>query len=71
MLVDKIKHKIEQLTHKIEMMEKRKDILIHELYTKRSGRDIEVRLEIEQLRAKLQEDSKFVKFLMELLEDED
>lgn len=68
---EKIKKRIKDLEHKIEMMEKRKDILIHELYTKRSGRDIEVRLEIEQLRAKLQEDRKFVKFLMELLEEED
>lgn len=68
---EKIKKRIKDLEHKIEMMEKRKDILIHELYTKRSGRDIEVRLEIEQLRAKLQEDTKFVKFLMELLEEED
>ena len=68
---EKIEKRIKDLEHKIEMMEKRKDILIQELYTKRSGRDIEVRLEIEQLRAKLQEDRKFVKFLMELLEDED
>ena len=68
---EKIKKRIKDLEHKIEMMEKRKDILIHELYTKRSGRDIEVRLEIEQLRVKLQEDRKFVKFLMELLEEED
>ena len=68
---EKIEKRIKDLEHKIEMMEKRKDILIHELYTKRSGRDIEVRLEIEQLRAKLQEDTKFVKFLMELLEEED
>lgn len=68
---EKIKKRIKDLEHKIEMMEKRKDILIRELYTKRSGRDIEVRLEIEQLRAKLQEDRKFVKFLMELLEEED
>ena len=68
---EKIKKRIKDLEHKIEMMEKRKDILIHELYTKRSGRDIEVRLEIEQLRTKLQEDRKFVKFLMELLEEED
>ena len=68
---EKIEKHIIDLEHKIEMMEKRKDIMIHELYTKRSGRDIEVRLEIEQLRAKLQEDRKFVKFLMELLEEED
>ena len=68
---EKIEKRIKDLEHKIEMMEKRKDILIHELYTKRASRDIEVRLEIEQLRAKLQEDRKFVKFLMELLEDED
>ena len=68
---EKIKKHIKDLEHKIEMMEKWIDILIHELYTKRSGRDIEVRLEVEQLRAKLQEDRKFVKFLMELLEDED
>lgn len=68
---EKIEKRIKDLEHKIEMMEKRKDILIHELYTKRSGRDIEVRLEIEQLRAKLQEDKKFVNFLMELLEEED
>lgn len=68
---EKIEKRIKDLEHKIEMMEKRKDILIHELYTKRSGRDIEIRLEIEQLRAKLQEDRKFVKFLMELLEEED
>lgn len=68
---EKIEKRIKDLEHKIEMMEKRKDILIHELYTKRSGRDIEVRLEIEQLRVKLQEDRKFVKFLMELLEEKD
>ena len=68
---EKIEKRIKDLEHKIEMMEKRKDILIHELYTKRSGRDIEVRLEIEQLRGKLQEDKKFVNFLMELLEEED
>ena len=68
---EKIEKRIKDLEHKIEMMEKRKDILVHELYTKRAGRDIEVRLEIEQLRAKLQEDRKFVKFLMELLGDED
>ena len=68
---EKIEKRIKDLEHKIEMMEKRKDILIHELYTKRSGRDIEIRLEIEQLRAKLQEDRKFVKFLMELLEEKD
>ena len=68
---EKIEKHIKDLEHKIEMMEKRKDILIHELYTKRSGRDIEVRLEIEQLRVKLQEDRKFVKFLMELLEEKD
>ena len=68
---EKIEKRIKDLEHKIEMMEKRKDILIHELYTKRSGRDIEVRLEIEQLRAKLQEDKKFVDFLMELLEEKD
>ena len=68
---EKIKKCVKDLEHKIEMMEKRKDILIHELYTKRSGRDIEVRLEIEQLRVKLQEDRKFVKFLMELLEEKD
>ena len=68
---EKIEKRIKDLEHKIEMMEKRKDILIHDLYTKRSGRDIEVRLEIEQLRAKLQEDRKFVKFLMELLEEKD
>lgn len=68
---EKIEKRIKDLEHKIEMMEKRKDILIHELYTKRSGRDIEVRLEIEQLRAKLQEDKKFVNFLMELLEEKD
>ena len=68
---EKIEKRIKDLEHKIEMMEKRKDILIHELYTKRSGRDIEIRLEIEQLRAKLQEDKKFVNFLMELLEEDD
>ena len=68
---EKIEKRIKDLEHKIEMMEKRKDMLIHELYTKRSGRDIEVRLEIEQLRVKLQEDRKIVKFLMELLEEED
>ena len=68
---EKIEKRIKDLEHKIEMMEKRKDILIHELYTKRSGRDIEIRLEIEQLRAKLQEDKKFVNFLMELLEEKD
>lgn len=64
MLVDKIKHKIEQLTHKVEMMKKRQEQLVHEAYTKRHReRDDEMlRLEV-----KIEEDEKFIKFLKELI----
>ena len=64
MLVDRIKHKIEQLERKVEMMKKRQEQLIHEAYTKRHReRDDEMlRLEV-----KIEEDEKFIKFLKELV----
>ena len=66
MLVDRIEHKIEQLTHKVEMMKKRQEQLVHEAYTKRHReRDDEMlRLEV-----KIEEDEKFIKFLKELVEE--
>ena len=64
MLVDRIKHKIEQLEHKVDMMKKRQEQLVHEAYTKRHReRDDEMlRLEV-----KIEEDEKFIKFLKELI----
>ena len=35
MLVDRIGHKIEQLEHKVQMMKKRQEQLVHEAYTKK------------------------------------
>ena len=66
MMVDRIKYKIEQLTHKVEMMKKRQEQLVHEAYTKRHReRDDEMlRLEV-----KIEEDEKFIKFLKELIEE--
>ena len=66
MLVDRIKHKIEQLQRKVEMMRKRQEQLVHEAYTKRHReRDDEMlRLEV-----KIEEDEKFIKFLKELIEE--
>ena len=66
MLVDRIKHKIEQLEHKVQMMKKRQEQLVHEAYTKRHReRDDEMlRLEV-----KIEEDEKFIKFLKELVEE--
>ena len=66
MLVDRIKHKIEQLERKVEMMKKRQEQLVHEAYTKRHReRDDEMlRLEV-----KIEEDEKFIKFLKELIEE--
>lgn len=64
MLVERIKHKIEQLERKVEMMKKRQEQLVHEAYTKRHReRDDEMlRLEV-----KIEEDEKFIKFLKELV----
>ena len=64
MMMDRIKYKIEQLEHKVEMMKKRQEQLIHEAYTKRRReRDDEMlRLEV-----KIEEDEKFIKFLKELI----
>ena len=64
MLVERIKHKIKQLEHKVEMMKKRQEQLVHEAYTKRHReRDDEMlRLEV-----KIEEDEKFIKFLKELV----
>ena len=64
MLVDRIKHKIEQLERKVEMMKKRQEQLVHEAYTKRHReRDDEMlRLEV-----KIEEDEKFIKFLKGLI----
>ena len=66
MLVNKIKHKIERLERKVEMMKKRQEQLVHEAYTKRHReRDDEMlRLEV-----KIEEDEKFIKFLKELIEE--
>ena len=65
MMVDRIKYKIEQLTHKVEMMKKRQEQLVHEAYTKRHREyddDEMLRLEV-----KIEEDEKFIKFLKELV----
>ena len=64
MLIDRIKHRIEQLERKVEMMKKRQEQLVHEAYTKRHReRDDEMlRLEV-----KIEEDEKFIKFLKELV----
>ena len=64
MLVDKIKHKIEQLTYKVEMMKKRQEQLVHEAYTKRHR---ECDDEMLRLEVKIEEDEKFIKFLKELI----
>ena len=66
MLIDRIKHRIEQLERKVEMMKKRQEQLVHEAYTKRHReRDDEMlRLEV-----KIEEDEKFIKFLKELIEE--
>jgi hypothetical protein len=64
MLVHRIKHKIEQLTHKVEMMKKRQEQLIHEAYTKRHRERDDEMLRLE---AKIEEDEKFIKFLKELV----
>ena len=66
MMIDRIKYKIEQLEHKVEMMKKRQEQLVHEAYTKRHReRDDEMlRLEV-----KIEEDEKFIKFLKELVEE--
>ena len=65
-MVDRIKYKIEQLEHKVEMMKKRQEQLVHEAYTKRHReRDDEMlRLEV-----KIEEDEKFIKFLKKLVEE--
>ena len=64
MLVDKIKHKIEQLTHKVEMMKKRQEQLVHEAYTKRHRQRDDEMLRLE---VKIEEDEKFIKFIKELI----
>ena len=63
-MTDRIKYKIEQLEHKVKMMKKRQEQLVHEAYTKRHReRDDEMlRLEV-----KIEEDEKFIKFLKELV----
>jgi hypothetical protein len=66
MLMDRIKHKIEQLTHKVEMMKKRKEQLVHEAYTKRHREHDDEMLRLE---VKIEEDEKFIKFLKELIEE--
>ena len=66
MMMDRIKYKIEQLEHKVAMMKKRQEQLVHEAYTKRRReRDDEMlRLEV-----KIEEDEKFIKFLKELIRE--
>ena len=66
MLVDRIEHKIEQLTHKVEMMKKRQEQLVHEAYTKRHRERDD---EMLRLAVKIEEDEKFIKFLKELIEE--
>ena len=66
MLVDRIKHKIEQLIHKVEMMKKRQEQLVHEAYTKRHREHDDEMLRLE---VKIEEDEKFIKFLKELIEE--
>ena len=64
MVMDRIKYKIEQLEHKVEMMKKRQEQLVHEAYTKRHReRDDEMLC----LEVKIEEDEKFIKFLKELI----
>ena len=48
-MIDRIKQRIEQLEHKVEMMKKRQEQLVHEAYTKRHReRDDEMlRLEVK------------------------
>lgn len=64
MLVDRIKHKIEQLERKVEMMKKRQEQLVHEAYTKRHRERDD---EMLRLQVKIEEDEKFIKFLKELV----
>ena len=64
MLVHRIKYKIEQLTHKVEMMKKRQEQLVHEAYTKRHREHDDEMLRLE---VKIEEDEKFIKFLKELI----
>ena len=66
MLIDRIEHKIEQLTHKVEMMKKRQEQLVHEAYTKRHREHDD---EMLRLAVKIEEDEKFIKFLKELIEE--
>ena len=64
MLIDRIKHKIEQLERKVEMMKKRQEQLVHEAYTKRHREHDD---EMLRLQVKIEEDEKFIKFLKELI----
>lgn len=64
MLVDRIKHKIEQLEYKVKMMKKRQEQLVHEAYTKRHREHDDEMLRLE---VKIEEDEKFIKFLKELI----
>ena len=66
MMMDIIKYKIEQLEHKVEMMKKRQEQLIHEAYTKRYREHDDEMLRLE---VKIEEDEKFIKFLKELIEE--
>ena len=63
-MIDRIKYKIEQLTHKVEMMKKRQEQLVHEAYTKRHREHDDEMLRLE---VKIEEDEKFIKFLKELV----
>ena len=63
-MTDRIKHKIEQLTHRVEMMKKRQEQLVHEAYTKRQREHDD---EMLRLQVKIEEDEKFIKFLKGLI----
>ena len=63
-MVGRIRQRIEQLEHKVEMMKKRQEQLVHEAYTKRRREHDDEMLRLE---VKIEEDEKFIKFLKELI----
>ena len=65
----KIRGKIRDLDHRVDMMRKRIDQIIHEAMTARTGRNKEMLEEMNILEIKIKEDEKFIKFLKDLLKD--
>ena len=63
-MVGRIRQRIEQLEHKVNMMKKRQEQLVHEAYTKRHREHDDEMLRLE---VKIEEDEKFIKFLKELI----